>query len=407
MEASKAREVIKSRKLINSYYSKFILKCLFGQSSPTEELFEFISREQFERVKNNIKKHHSSNHEDENQKTIRNLPILLEIKKKLPNFRWEVVKFKDKNKNVKHKLITNLDKVDGIQISLATALFCHKSLDLFATNKYFGPFKLESFEDRLDQFQKLLTSINAITGDNFEKQILVQWFQRGLRGEQLTILSPVCPDYSHIELGRGLYMFTFESLGTDVGVTAKKLVEHHLTLKTFFDHFEIDVRYIAAIGDFEALSSENLERMNLNKTQFIKKLKLSQNKLSKELHAGYETPLFSEICGGVSKWKKNYLECEDVVEIYFSKNENINCLTEIIKSREPLLRKWFGRGITEAKLKKMVLKQGAEYTCMGKIALSNLRNPLILGVDHPKMSTFYQIRQSIPALYLRTNYTLS
>ena len=26
-------------------------------------------------------------------------------------------KFKDKNKNVKHKLITNLDKVDGIQIS--------------------------------------------------------------------------------------------------------------------------------------------------------------------------------------------------------------------------------------------------------------------------------------------------
>ena len=177
MEASKAREVIKSRKLINSYYSKFILKCLFGQSSPTEELFEFISREQFERAKNNIKKHHSSNHEDENQKAIRNLPILLEIKKKLPNFRWEVVKFKDKNKNVKHKLITNLDKVDGIQISLATALFYHKSLDLFATNKYFGPLKLESFDERLDQFQKLLTSINAITGDNFESKYLFSGFR--------------------------------------------------------------------------------------------------------------------------------------------------------------------------------------------------------------------------------------
>ena len=64
-------------------------------------------------------------------------------------------------------------------------------------------------------------------------------------------------------------MFTFESLGTDVGVTAKKR-RTPLNFKNVFWSLEIDVRYIAAIGDFEALSSENLERMNLNKTQFIK-----------------------------------------------------------------------------------------------------------------------------------------
>lgn len=407
MDASKARKIIKDHKLLNRYHSKLILKCLLGNAKPTEELFELISREQFEKTKGNIKALRLNDNVTKNEATVRNLPVLIEIQKRLSNFRWKIVKLKDKNGSIKQKLITNLGKVDGIQISLASALFCHTRLELTVNNEYFGSLKFKSFDEQLNQFQKLLTSINAVTGDNFEKKILMQWFQRGLRGEKLTILSPVCPDYSYIELGRGLYKFTFESLGTNVGVTARKLVEHHLTLKSFFDHFKFDIRYIAAIGDFEALSPENLKQMSLTKAQFITKLKLSQEQLSKELHAGYETPLFSEICGGIHQWKKNYLECKNIVETYASKNKNVSTLTEIMKSREPLLRKWFGSEMTETEIKKIVIKQGAEYTCMGKIALSNLKNPLILGVDHPKMSSFYQIEQSIPVLYLRTNYTLS
>ena len=407
MEASAAREIIKSYKLINGRNSKFILKCLFGHATPTKELFELIGKEQFDFIRRNIEKFHLDNDVEKNQRAIRNLPILMEIQKNIPNFRWEIVEFKDKKKRVQRKLKTNLGKVGGIQISLASALFYHKRLDLSLKNKYFGPLKLESFDEKLSRFQELLVNINAVTGDNFDKKILIEWFHRGLRGDQLTILSPVCPDYSHIKMGRGLYRFTFESLGSNVGVTAKKLVEHHKTLKSFFDQFGFDVRYIAAIGDFEALSSENLVRMRLNKTQFIKKLKLSQKQLSKQLHAGYETPLFSEICGGLTKWTENYLECKNMAEAFASKNENMNTLAGIVKSREPLLRNWFGSAMTETEIKKTVIKQGAEYTCMGKIALSKLNNPLILGVDHPKMSSFYQVGQSIPVLYLKTNYTLS
>ena len=86
MEASAAREIIKSYKLINGRNSKFILKCLFGHATPTKELFELIGKEQFDFIRRNIEKFHLDNDVEKNQRAIRNLPILMEIQKILRIF---------------------------------------------------------------------------------------------------------------------------------------------------------------------------------------------------------------------------------------------------------------------------------------------------------------------------------
>ena len=43
-----------------------------------------------------------------------------------------------------------------------------------------------------------------------------------------------------------------------------------MKIKHFFSERNFDVRFIAAVGDFEALSENNLTRMNLTFEQFVK-----------------------------------------------------------------------------------------------------------------------------------------
>jgi len=405
MEASKTREIIKNRRLINRLFCKVIMKCLLEDKEPPQHIFSLIDKQQFYRIRENVQLSLRSNKNTDKAK-IRNLPILKEISKKLPNFRWDIVQVKNKNGKIVNKLITNLGMVDGIQISLASALFCEGNLESQVTSKYFGNLSLSSFDEKLNQFQNLLTNLGAIPGENFDRNIIKNWFAKGLKGEKLTVFTPVCPDYSYIHLGRDFYRFTFNSLGNEVGVTAKKLVKNHATITKFFETLKFNVRYVAAIGDFEAFSPENLNRMGLTEQEFISKLKLSQTQLSKELVAGYETPLITEICGGKDKWNENYIKCTDRVKSYASDPKNRIILNKIYSSREPLLKNWFGSEMSIYQIKSIVLKQGAEYNCMGRVVVSNLDNCLILGVDHPKMSSFYQIGQSIPVIYLKTNYGL-
>ena len=96
----------------------------------------------------------------------------------------------------------------------------------------------------------------------------------------------------------------------------------------------------------------------------------------------YETPLFTDLCGGINIWKNYYKECISEVKKYEKQHSEIinSPLNQICRAREPLLKNWFGQELSFDEIRKMVLKQGAEYTCMGKIALNHTSNCLILGL---------------------------
>ena len=47
----------------------------------------------------------------------------------------------------------------------------------------------------------------------------------------------------------------------------------------------------------------------------------------------------------------------------------------------------------------LLFYQGAEYTTMGNLFFKNFKNPIVLGLDHPKMKIFYDLNNKIPVIY--------
>ena len=60
--------------------------------------------------------------------------------------------------------------------------------------------------------------------------------------------------------------------------------------------------------------------------------------------------------------------------------------------------------ISESKYEKIVIKQGAEYVSMGELFIENFKQPIVLGLDHPKMGLFYYIFNDLTAIYGRPKY---
>ena len=56
------------------------------------------------------------------------------------------------------------------------------------------------------------------------------------------------------------------------------------------------------------------------------------------------------------------------------------------------------------KYTQILLEQGAEYTSMGDIFAKNLDNPVIIGLDHPKMKQFYNLNHPVCVIYGLKNY---
>ena len=56
------------------------------------------------------------------------------------------------------------------------------------------------------------------------------------------------------------------------------------------------------------------------------------------------------------------------------------------------------------KYTQILLEQGAEYTSMGDIFAKNLDNPVIIGLDHPKMKQFYNLNNPVCVIYGLKNY---
>ena len=216
----------------------------------------------------------------------------------------------------------------------------------------------------------------------------------------------MCPDYANVDLGKGFYTLTFDGLGSEIGVTAKRLIENLDSLHSAFEKREIKVKHIAAIGDFEALSEDTCKRVQLTKLQFIEKLKISQNKLKIRAGKKLDTILFTELCNGFDNWTKIHSKFYKMLinNKFGRSNLTQEKIKTICESRKPLLYRWFGK-ISDEELLKVVLWQGAEYATMGNIVQNNLNNTLVIGADHFKMAPFYDLGSiELPVLYLTSNY---
>ena len=76
---------------------------------------------------------------------------------------------------------------------------------------------------------------------------------------------------------------------------------------------------------------------------------------------------------------------------------------DILPSRMELYRSWYP-DLDDKKYLNLLVAQGAEYTTMGDLFFKKIKNPVIFGLDHPKMAIFYNVNVDIPVLYGKPKY---
>lgn len=102
------------------------------------------------------------------------------------------------------------------------------------------------------------------------------------KGGSLSIVSPTCPDYSS-HINRGQREYDFESLGTGLGLAGETLLEAVVVLKGALDGCGINrIDYTIIMADVEADDPEILQRVGLDKREFLSRLRISNQALQEE-----------------------------------------------------------------------------------------------------------------------------
>lgn len=236
---------------------------------------------------------------------------------------------------------------------------------------------------------------------------LERWIAQGLRGEPLTIVSPVCPDYSAAAGDTHQYRFTFESVGTGAGLSCTRIFESLAALRRLFA--ELGLKHIThhvLVGDFEAFSAENTRRVGISADEFVARNRQSSAAIAAVAPAPVVTGLFTDLCGGRAGWEQQCNAMRARFEaLEFGPLTGNPVFQEIAAARKPLYQRWFDLDqASDAFFEGLVVSQGIEYATMGHIIAQRFSNALVLGADHHKMGRFYTTAAQLPIIYLNRNY---
>ncbi len=333
----------------------------------------------------------------------RNEAIYSLIRDRIPGFEWKVRSGPGVSNS--ERVTIKMPLVEGIKPSLASLLllFLRDDTNSLLHERYQCVYRLDAKITR--DLSRILERRDVATPSEEELDRVVQWLERGLAGEQLTMVTPVCPDYEAKEVASNLYRYTFDKLGSGIGVVAKRFLGILPLLDEVFRSVGVDVRFIVAIGDFEGFSEETLQRIGLSSDRFRNQLIESQESLAANAPVEIQTPLFTDLCGGPAEWQnyleivKNRLAAGDFGETGLDEEQ----LTAIAFSRKELYRRWFP-GAKDDKVRDIFSAQSAEYATMGHVIADRIVNPLIFGADHLRMAPLFWHKRRLPTLYLRNNY---
>lgn len=384
MDAIKAKKIISDNKLVDKKKSREIIAFIKDKK---KKLSFKLKKDESNKIEKIRKEYNLIKKKNENY-TPRNLPFYKIIKRKYKDFTWDKIN--------KHYDIKFNSSYINQRVTLASLL-------LEKITKKIEPKNAKNKKEKL--IKQFLNSGIFVKINEENKKMFIKLISSLGNSDELIIVSPVCPDYSAIKKAPGIYEFTFKELNTGVGIVTQKVLDNLSNLHIFFKSYGVKFRHIVAIGDFEALSKDNLKNLKLTEKKFLSRLKLSQKKLLNSTKYKIEVPLFTEIDGGFKNWKKIYKQNYSKIKKFNFGDSKMNkkLMLEIANSRIKLYEKWFGK-ITKKKLEEIIIKQGAEYATMGDMVSKKYSKSLIVGADHFKMSEFYKINTNLPVLYLKNRY---
>ncbi len=401
MNYLESKRIFEQNLLISRKNSKKIVGYLnnrLNMSDIDEEIFDIVDKQKIQNVKNEFEIF-KSNFKD--YKIINRNQILYEyIKSKNKKFNFEI-------KN--GRIALNLPTIKSLRLSLSSIIFLNNE-KFDQLNKIYSKYtqiiekekKSHLFLEIQQFFQN--TKIKYPSNEIF-KDFISLLIKCRKNSENISVISPVCPDYSHTTLKENFYSFTFEKLNEDIGLVAKNILNNTKNIKDFFSNIKCHYDQELLVGDFEAYEKKNLKKLNITREDFLNKIRLTQSKINSILKT-QNSNSFLDICGGYTYWnkKKNYFQKKLNNFNFGNSNINKEKFNEILESRKKIYKNWYPN-LTEEQQKEMLVSQGAEYAAMGYFISKKYKNPIVIGADHHVMSPFYRVEnKNLVVLYIQKNY---
>lgn len=253
-------------------------------------------------------------------------------------------------------------------------------------------------------FERLLKDLSFYLPDDDYIAVVAELLLKGLAGEEITLISPVCPDYGYEKVKDG-FRYTFDELRDGVGLVAGRVVGVLPHLQDLLARHGIRSRIVIAAGDFEGLDDATVGRVKETRESFRQKLARSQERILLALRRPAASVFIAELAGGEIAWNAlvesayHSLRGDDFAALMPTRVD----LSKILDTRMPLYQAWHV-GRTREQLADVLLHQCAEYAAMGQLFHATYRNALVVGGDHNRMMPFYWLYQRIPVLYLKRVY---
>ena len=399
-----AWEIMGRHSLVPRRTSKRILKAIVEDKDPPPEAIDGkVTLEVISHLRTKYKEKVADMGGRPGSDHPRNLPFYHIIRDMVPGFSWTIEKTGHERDYFEVRFTSPY--VEKVRPSLTSLLL--KLADgstnsrLHAT--YSCIYRLSPKAAKL--LEGLLALETLVRPEEEAMDRVVTWVERGLSGEPLTVVSPICPDYKAHNVGRNVYRYTFDGVGDGIGVVAKRLIMTLPKVQKIFSELGLKVRYMVALGDFEAFSAETRDRVGLDEPELRKRFRRSQEQFEAVYPGPVETSLFTDLVGGKEGWDPIYepihdgFRCGEFGRTGLSDSD----LKDIALSRRGLYRSWY-RTDKDSDFLDILTAQGAEYATMGEIISDKLQNPLVLGADHSRMAPFYGYAERLPVLYLKQNY---
>lgn len=370
----------------------------------SSELSKTILNQIIKNQKIDYKKHKIS-HLQKDIKKIKNNYLKLEKKvdKINPEYKyyifWEIIK--NNFKNIEFKLIKRNQKKKEDKMHI---LFSELNRSLgFTPSLLFLLINSEQIKKYLKVnviYKKIKKAAELEELNNAEKIQLLDMLIK----KNVSLITPLCPDYEHVKIGEGLYKYTFNKLGDGLGLIGKRLISILNNLHKILEENDIKFKHILLYGDFEAYSNKICERLNITEKEFRSKLSKSMKCMRDRSNKNCTVDLVVNYLSNRKSWEKKCIKNEKSISNMTKNNSKFNkFIEEIAKSRSMLYSSWFPE-YNKRQHKNLVIKQGAEYASMGDLFSKNIKNPIVLGLDHPKMKNFYKINNEISVIYGKPRY---
>lgn len=343
------------------------------------------------------------------QNAPRYLPFYMAIQERYPHLdiKWET-RPQPRPTNPRHRQVDlTLPRLSGRIPSIASLLLQdlpEQSLQAFRRPGAELPKYLR------DDLADLLRSTHAVLRQGETLRDMTPLMLKGIGGDRLTVVCPVCPDYEHEATGDPdqPYRYTFEGLGDGIGLVAARLLQDLPRYHRFFQRNNIDVQFVIAHGDFEALSDETLRQVGVSKEEFRQRLEGSARAIESAA-AGLPvvSAFFMDLCGGESGWVARHERARGALEATLVDRVAASIgidWRDILEARRPLYERWVGPRACAGEYLPFLLNQGAEYSVMGELARELYPNSLLLCCDHHAMAPFFRMSGRLPVIYLKRSY---